>query len=132
MKDLLKAAVDETHAWAGTIMVPNIEEDTLECIAGYNLPEGWENITNALNETTANGRCYLSGEPIVIQDQEIAQPRGATAHHKMYALTVLPIKSSIEVIGTLEVIKDEVGSVFDTQELDVLQAIAIQLGTLSV
>lgn len=125
--DLLTQAITSTESWAAAIMRPNEKQGVLDCGPYVGFPKDWEHITNALDETTGNGRCYLSGKSVLIEDVSIEQPTGGTTYHYMSAIAVVPIKQSKVVIGTLEVIKDKQGAHFTPEEVKALEAIAAQL-----
>lgn len=126
---LLRQAVTDTGSWAAAIMVPNPKQGVLDCGPYLNFPEDWKHITNDLNDTTVNGRSYLSGKPEYIDNITIDQPQGGTTHHYMSAIAVVPIKQNAKVIGTLEVIKDKEGAKFTQSEIRLLEKIANQLTT---
>jgi hypothetical protein len=130
MEDLLKKAVEATNAWGATVMRPDGDHRILLCVCMVNLPKDWAHITNALDETTANGRCFTSGGPVVVQNQPIAQPDDVVTHHNMYAIAVLPIFQNGKVSGTLEVIKDKPGSTFKEKEVAELQGISTRISKL--
>lgn len=127
MDELLRKAVITASAWGGAIMKPAKESPVLTCVLSYNMPADWDNITNALDGTTANGRCFMSGKPSIVQNQVISQPKGGITHHDMYAIAVFPIVKGNDVVGTLEIVKDAVGSKFDINEIKKLKEIAVEL-----
>jgi hypothetical protein len=124
---LLQQAIDETRAWGAIIMRPNKKQGVLDCETYIGIPKDWEHITNALDETTGNGRCYLSGKPVLIEGVTIEQPTGGTTTHYMSAIAVVPIKKANRVAATLEVIKDKKSATFTPNEVKKLESIAFQL-----
>jgi GAF domain-containing protein len=123
MEELLKQAVELTGAWGGTIMKPQGKKRVLKCILIYNLPRDWLNITNDF-DNTANGRSYLSGKPVLVQNTVIAQPKGVTTYHEIHALAAVPINKDGRVVGVVEVIKDRPNSVFSREDVSHIQDIA--------
>ena len=127
VRDLLRQTVTSTNAWGAAVMLPDKSCGVLDCVTNVGLPEDWAHITNALNETTGNGRCYLSGKPVLIQGVPIGQPDGATTEHFMSAIVVVPLKQRNSIVGTLEVIKDKPGGTFTPKEVVILQNFADNL-----
>lgn len=124
---LLSQAINQTNAWAAIIMLPDESRGVLDCVANVGLPKDWENITNALDQTTGNGRCYISGKTVLIEKGPIEQPDGSKTYHYMSAIAVIPIKHNRKVFATLEVVKDTKGSTFTLKEIKKLQTIAEKL-----
>jgi putative methionine-R-sulfoxide reductase with GAF domain len=130
--DLLGRAVKETGSWAAAIMTPNEKHGVLDCGPNVGFPEDWAHITNALDQTTGNGRCFLSGQPALIEGVPISQPDGGSTFHYMSAIVVVPIRDKGKVVGTLEVIKDTPKARFSKKEISLLEDIALNLSPYTV
>ena len=125
--DLLNEAVTSSGSWAAAIMRPSKSGGVLDCGPYVGFPKDWAHITNALDETTGNGRCFLGGKTVLIEDVPIEQPVGGTSYHYMSAIAVVPIKQGDSTIGTLEVIKDKAEAHFTPEQVSLLEAVAAQL-----
>ena len=126
-RDLLRQAIDKTESWAAALMKPDKSRGVLDCMANVGFPDDWAHITNALDQTTGNGRCFLSAKPVLMEDVFIDQPDGGETYHFMSAVAVVPVKAGESTIGTLEVIKDTKKAHFLAAEIKLLEQIAAQL-----
>ena len=95
----LETIVEQVGAESAAVMFPHETEPWLYCKESVNMPPEWVEITNPLDNTTSNGKVYLSGEPHVEEHIDIE-----FVNHFISSVMVVPILKDDRVLATLELI----------------------------
>jgi hypothetical protein len=95
----LKGIVEKTGADAAAVMVPHATEPYLFCKDSYNCPAEWTPLKNPLDDSTANGRVYLSGKSEAGHHVDVE-----LAEHLISSFIIVPITRDGKVIANLELI----------------------------
>ncbi|MGC8874490.1 MAG: ATP-binding protein, partial [Chloroflexia bacterium] len=132
METALQAAMTETQATRGSIMLYHPREETLSLTAGVGLPEEVAVGTTCEVEGTVAGRVCRSGEPLLVEDvrqdprlNECPLPRGE--RYRNPSFLSVPLRSGDRVIGVLNLSEKAGGAPFQASDLEVAGLLANQL-----
>ncbi len=95
----LETIVDQVGAESAAVMFPHETEPCLYCKENINMPPEWVEIKNPLDNTTSNGKVYLSGEPHIAEHIDLE-----FVSHFISSVLIVPIQKDNKVLATLELI----------------------------
>jgi hypothetical protein len=127
---LLTELAGTLEAWAAVLLIPDGEGRALHVAAHHNLPPDWAAGANPLASGSMNARAHRSQTEIVDNDvdDDLPPSNPGASRHRMTAAAVVIVRG----VGTLEVLADTHGYVFDDRRLDVMRAAADDLHRLLV
>jgi hypothetical protein len=115
----LKEIVEKTGADAAAVMAPHATKAYLFCKDSYNCPPEWAPLKNPLDESTANGRVYLSGKSEIGHHVDVE-----LAGYPISSFIIVPITSGGKVIANLELIITDKNKTFPVGAQQVAEGFA--------
>jgi hypothetical protein len=103
-------------------MAPHPTEPYLYCKYSYHMPPEWVAIKNPLDESTANGRVYLSGNPAAAYHNDFE-----LEGHFISSYLVVPIIKEGKVVSNLELVITDKSKSFPGNAQKTLEEFAILL-----
>ena len=109
----LEDIVHELNATYAAVMIADVSLGYLYCDSGFNLPKEWVNIKNPLDESSLNGKAYVSRQAKIMNNMN-----SKLEGHFVSSVIIVPLMQNNQILGTVELISSATGKTFSEADLD--------------